>query len=91
MPTSYPSGHAIIGYLEALTLVQIVPEKQKEILERADDYAHNREVCGVHYPTDVAAGKEAAYAVFGEMTTSAEFQKELAAARAETRKLLGLN
>jgi acid phosphatase (class A) len=91
LPASYPSGHAIIGYLEGLTLAQIAPEKQKEILERADDYAHNREVCGVHYPTDVASGKEAAYAVFGEMMTSAEFQKELAAARAETRKLLGMN
>ena len=91
LPASYPSGHAIIGYLEAFTLAQIVPEKQKEILERADDYAHNREVCGVHYPTDVASGKQAAYAVFGEMMTSAEFQKALAAARAETRKLLGLN
>jgi acid phosphatase (class A) len=90
MPTSYPSGHAIIGYLEAFTLAQIVPEKQKEILERADDYAHNREVCGVHYPTDVASGQEVAYAVFGAMMTSAEFEKELAGARDETRKALGM-
>jgi acid phosphatase (class A) len=90
-PNSYPSGHTIIGYLEAFTLAQIVPEKHRQIMERADDYAHNREVCGVHYPTDIASGREAAYAVFGEMMTSAEFQKELAAARAETRKSLGLN
>jgi acid phosphatase (class A) len=90
-PTSYPSGHTIIGYLEAFTLVQIVPEKHQAILERADEYAYNREVCGVHYPTDVASGKEVAYAVFGEMMTSAEFQKALAAARVETRKALGLN
>ncbi len=89
-PNSYPSGHAIIGYLEAFTLAEMVPEKRKGILERADDYAHNREVCGVHYPTDVTSGKEAAYAVFGEMMTSAEFQKELAAARTEMRKALGL-
>ena len=89
-PDSYPSGHAIIGYLQAFALTQIVPEKHQAILERADEYAYNREVCGVHYPTDVASGKQAAYAVFGEMMTSAEFQKALAAARAETRKALGL-
>ena len=70
-PNSYPSGHTIFGYLEAFTLAQIVPEKQKEILERADDYAHNRMVCGVHYPTDLASGHEAAYAVFGALMESA--------------------
>ena len=83
--------HTILGYLEAFTLAQIVPEKRNQILERADEYAHNREVCGVHYPTDVASGREAAYAVFGAMMISKEFQQDLAAARAETRKVLGLN
>jgi acid phosphatase (class A) len=90
-PNSYPSGHSIGGYLEAFVLAQIVPEKSTEILARADDYAHNREVCGVHYPSDLAGGRSVAYAIFGNMLASPRFQADLAAARAETRKCLGLN
>src|ERR1039458_2720537 len=50
---SYPSGHALTGYLEAFTLVEMAPEKRGAILERADEYAHNRLVCGGQYPSDI--------------------------------------
>jgi acid phosphatase (class A) len=89
-PNSYPSGHALTGYLEGLTLAEIVPEKRVEILARADDYAHNRLVCGVHYPSDVEASRRVAYAVFGYMMATPKFQHDLAAAKAETRAKLGL-
>ena len=89
-PNSYPSGHALTGYLEGLTLAEIVPEKRTEILARADDYAHNRLVCGVHYPSDVEASRRVAYAVFGYMLATPRFQRDLARARAETREKLGL-
>jgi acid phosphatase (class A) len=89
-PNSYPSGHALTGYLEGLTLAEIVPEKRNEILARADDYAHNRIVCGVHYPSDVEASRKVAYVVFGYMMATPRFQHDLAAARAETRAKLGL-
>jgi acid phosphatase (class A) len=87
---SYPSGHSMSGYLLAFTMAQIVPEKKQEILDRADDYAHNRVVCGVHYPTDTEASRRMAYAIFGDMMASSRFQRELAAARTETRAYLGL-
>jgi acid phosphatase (class A) len=90
-PNSYPSGHSIVGYLDAFILIRIVPEKSREILERADDYAHNRMVCGVHYPSDLTAGREVAYVLFGYLTAQPHFQDDLAAARVETRKRLGLN
>ncbi len=90
-PNSYPSGHSIVSYLDALILIRIVPEKSREILERADDYAHNRMVCGVHYPSDLVAGHEVAYVVFGYLMAQPRFQNDLAAARAETRKRLGLD
>jgi membrane-associated phospholipid phosphatase len=86
----YPSGHATTGYLEALALVQMVPEKRDAILARADDYAHSRVVCGVHYPSDTAAGKLVAYSMMGIMMINPQFRKELEAAKAETRKALGL-
>jgi len=91
VPDSYPSGHGVSGYLLAFTVAQIVPEKRFEILARADEYARNRLVCGVHYASDLVASRSVAYAVFGYMMATPRFQIDLAAARTETRKKLGLN
>jgi acid phosphatase (class A) len=87
---SYPSDHSTIGYLEALTLIQIVPEKRDAILARADDYAHNRIVCGAHFPSDPVASRLVAYAMIALMINNPDFKKELEAARVETRRALGL-
>jgi acid phosphatase (class A) len=86
----YPSGHGTTGYLEALVLVMMVPEKRDAILERADDYAHSRVVCGVHYPSDGLASKLTAYSMMALIVNNAQFRQEFEAAKAETRKLLGL-
>ena len=87
---AYPSGHGTTGYLEALTLAQMLPEKRDALLARADDYAHSREVCGVHYPSDEVASKAVAYAVFGLMQNHPQFKTELEEAAKETRAALGL-
>lgn len=89
-PNSYPSGHSTTGYLEALALAEIVPEKRQEILDRAADFAHNRMVCGVHYSSDLAAGRETAYVLFGALMATPEFRSQLATARTEVRGKLGL-
>lgn len=90
-PTSYPSGHSLSGYLLAFTLVQLVPEKREQIFERADEYVHNRLVCGVHYASDIEASRRVAYAIFGSMAASPNFQRDLAAAREEMRSKPGLS
>jgi acid phosphatase (class A) len=90
-PTSYPSGHSLSGYLLAFTLVQLVPEKREEIFERADSYVHNRLICGVHYASDIEASRRIAYAIYGSLAASPHFQQDLAAAREETRRKLGLS
>lgn len=87
---SYPSGHTLAGYLAALTLVDLVPEKRDAILARADEYAHNRMVCGVHYPSDLEASRLLAYATHAAMLGTPTYQQEEAAARSELRKALGL-
>ena len=87
---SYPSGHGLTGYLSALTLAEMVPEKRQQILERADDYAYQRMVCGVHYPSDIEASRRISYMVFGYMMATPRFQRDLAAARVELRTKLGL-
>ena len=89
-PTSYPSGHSLSGYLLAFTLVQLVPEKRQQIFDRADEYVHNRLICGVHYASDIEASRMVAYAIFGSLAASPKFQQDLAAASEETRRKLGL-
>ena len=88
---SFPSGHAMVGTLEALALTQMVPERSPEILRRLDQYTHDRVVCGVHYPSDVAASRSIAGALFGLMAASPAFQRELASAKAEVRGHLALS
>ncbi|PWB92741.1 acid phosphatase [Methylosinus sporium] len=87
---SYPSGHTTVGYLMGLALIDIAPERRDEILARAEAYGHNRLVCGVHFPSDVAAARLVAYAVHAIMELDPSYQKEVAAARAELRGALGL-
>lgn len=88
---SFPSGHSMVGTLEALALIQIVPERSPEILHRLSQYTHNRVVCGVHYPTDVAASQVIASVLFGLISASPIFQKELASAKEEVRIHLALS
>jgi acid phosphatase (class A) len=87
---SYPSGHGTVGYLSALVLSMMVPERQDAIRARADEYAHHRVVCGDHYASDLAASKEAAELIMGNMIGNPRFQQEFAAAKTEVRKAFGL-
>ena len=87
---SYPSGHTTAGYLAALALIEMVPEKRDAILARAADYGNNRLVCGVHFPSDVQASKLLAYAVHAVMDTDPRYTQEMHAARAELRRALAL-
>jgi acid phosphatase (class A) len=80
---SYPSGHAMLGYLFAFTLVQLVPEKHDAIVKRADLYASHRLVCGVHYRSDVEASRLASAVLFGQMLANKRFESDLEAARRE--------
>ena len=63
---SYPSGHATEAYLMALCLAEVMPVAVSTPVAGADSsalqriaqrIARNREVIGVHYPSDSAAGK----------------------------------
>jgi acid phosphatase (class A) len=54
---SYPSGHATYGYLVGYLLADMVPARRAQLLERAAGFARQRMVCGVHFPSDVWAGR----------------------------------
>jgi acid phosphatase (class A) len=87
---SYPSGHAAWSYTAALVLADMVPERREQIFARAREYAHNRNIGGVHYPSDIEAGRLAATAIAAMLFSCAPFQHDEAAAQAELRHALGL-
>jgi acid phosphatase (class A) len=87
---AYPSGHATSGYLLAIVLAQAVPEKREALFLRADDYAYSRLVCGMHYPSDLEAGKISASVIAAALLANSAFEAEFAPAKAEIRTALGL-
>jgi len=87
---SYPSGHTTAGYILALALIDLIPEKRDAILARAEDYANNRLICGVHFPSDLQASKLLAYSIHSVMGINPQYQKEMTAARNELRQVLNL-
>lgn len=87
---AYPSGHSANGYLYSMVLAQMVPERAPEILQRADDYAHNRVVCGVHFPSDTQASRTLSLVLFGELASTPRFNAEMLRAQTELRSNLGL-
>lgn len=87
---SYPSGHATWAYTTALVLADMVPERRRQLLARAGEYAYDRNVAGVHYPSDVDAGRLAGTALAVMLFSCRPFEKEEAAARVELRNALGL-
>ena len=57
---SYPSGHAIQGYLIGEYLASIDPTHGDEYKQVGEDIAHSRIVAKAHYPSDKVYGKKVA-------------------------------
>jgi|ERR1019366_2974855 acid phosphatase (class A) len=87
---AYPSGHATFAYTAAILLADMVPEKASAIFDRAAVYANYRVVGGVHYPTDVEAGRISGSAIDNVLLHDPRFLGDLARARAEVRHAIGL-
>lgn len=83
---SYPSGHTVTNHVWAHVLSELFPNKRAALFARAYAVGKHRVDAGVHFPSDVAAGKKFAAIVFAKMRTKPAFQRELATARAELKK-----
>jgi acid phosphatase (class A) len=86
---SYPSGHATAGTVMAILLANMVPEKKDEIFKRGWEYAFNRVVGGVHYRSDVEAGRITGTVVAALLMKDKKFMKDFEAAKTELRTALG--
>lgn len=85
---SYPSGHAMTGWLWASVLAELAPQFADVLLARGVAFGESRVVCGFHYPSDVAAGRLAASALLARLHAEPRFLADLAQARKEVAELL---
>lgn len=83
--TSYPSGHASVGYAMAGVLSSLMPAKSKALMARADMFGESRIVCGYHFRSDITAGKTLGTLVATNLLRSPGFKPYYAAAKAELK------
>src|SRR5690349_7322920 len=87
---SYPSGRASYGYVMAFLLRELVPERGDALLARADEFARQRMVCGVHFRSDIEAGRLGAQWLIFSLDGSPEYRAAANVAMAELRTALHL-
>lgn len=87
---SYPSGHSTFATQTAIILANMVPEKKSMIFARAAAFRLNREIGGVHYPSDVRAGELAGTLIAQALFQSPAFKTDFDAAKQEVRAALQL-
>ena len=83
---SYPSGHTAIGWGWALILTELAPDRAEEILARGRAFGESRNVCNVHWYTDVVAGRLVGAAAVAKLHANAQFKAAMDAARSEIER-----
>jgi acid phosphatase (class A) len=84
---SYPSGHATRGTVFAAILGELWPEHREEFCAKGREAGWLRVKGGVHFPSDVYAGRVLGQAIARAMLASPAFQRELAEAKTELAAL----
>ncbi len=80
---SYPSGHTATGWGWALILAEISPREADTILARGCAFGESRNVCNVHWHSDVVQGRLIAAGTVARLHANSAFRADLEAARTE--------
>ena len=73
---AYPSGHATISRIYALILSELAPERRAQFISRADQLGLDRVIGGVHYPSDIEAGKKFGDIIYAELMLNPAFRAQ---------------
>lgn len=74
---AYPSGHAGQAWMQGLLLSYVDPEYKDAYMKFAKSVGFRREIAGVHYPSDSAAGRDLAEKIFAKLMENPVFVKKL--------------
>jgi len=80
---SYPSGHTAIGWAWALILTEIAPDRADAILARGKAFGESRNICNVHWQSDVVEGRFMGAAAVARLHADKLFRADLEAAKTE--------
>jgi acid phosphatase (class A) len=80
---SYPSGHSTLSWAWGLVLAELAPDRASQIMARARGIGDSRVVCGVHYLSDVEAGRLVGASLVAAEHGQAAFRADMDRARAE--------
>lgn len=84
---SYPSGHSALGWGWALVLAELMPERSDALIQRGHAFGQSRVVCGVHWQSDVDAGRVMGAAAVARLHADPVFLAQMQAAAGEIRAL----
>ena len=82
---SYPSGHAMAGWAWGLVLGELAPAKASGLMAAGREIGDSRVICGVHYQSDVEAGRLLGAAMVSVEHADPQFRADFAAAQKELR------
>lgn len=80
---AYPSGHATQSRILALLFSELDPQNRDLYIESSSRIAHNREIAGVHYPSDSAFGQDLAAQLFPLLLEDPEYAAQYERAKSE--------
>lgn len=78
---SYPSGHSLRGWLWALFLSDLDPQKKNQLISCGGRVGEDRVVAGVHYQTDIMASRALGRLIFDQLKSDPQFVAEFEAAK----------
>lgn len=84
---SYPSGHTAIGWAWALILAEVFPEQADEIFKQGKEFGISRNVCNVHWHSDVVNGRMMGATAVARLHANEQFLIDLEAAKEEVKNL----
>ncbi len=80
---SYPSGHSMVAWSWALILSEAVPARADALLKMGQESGESRTICGVHFPSDVEAGRTLGAGMVARLHADPAFVADLAKAKTE--------
>ncbi len=83
---SFPSAHAAFGTMTAELLAAAMPERATAFRARGRSYGESRNICGLHFLSDVKAGGILGKRVAEALLQDADFRKVFDPAAAKFRK-----